>query len=207
MTSGFKIAAAAVCSALAMSTAAHAAVVNEDFGSGLDGWVVDYSQSTGGAVDVLLDGTDPFAVLRTAGGELVMSQAFDTTGGALSGVASFLNGSDNASPWENASILLYAFDSLGQKLYSQVLFASSGSVGPSPFSASLDAGSYKLVISLRSLSDPVVSQLRLDGFQLTEGGGDPGSLVPEPASWILMIGGFFLGGSWLRHQRKVAVRA
>lgn len=50
----------------------------------------------------------------------------------------------------------------------------------------------------------VRSTMALDNFQLTLNTQDPVGGIPEPTTWLLMIGGFGLAGAALRRSRRVA---
>ena len=81
------------------------------------------------------------------------------------------------------------------------LFASNvaavGDQGDTPwtsFSIELQPGVYTLVASSTNILDgAVASSLLLDNVRLTG--------VPEPAAWVMMIGGFFGAGALLRGRR------
>lgn len=53
----------------------------------------------------------------------------------------------------------------------------------------------------------VQSKMAIDNFQLTLNTQDPVGAIPEPATWLMMIGGFGLAGAALRRTRQAAAVA
>lgn len=132
-----------------------------------------------------------------AGLPVTLTQTFSVSGGVtLSGSAAFLaedalDGSDYND---------YGYVKISRGNWSQTLFSSSvstvGNWGYTPwtgFSIFLaDAGDYTIEAGVANATDDFnPSFLLVDAFSVT----------PEPATWAMMLGGFFSAGLMIRRRR------
>lgn len=218
LTSAIIAAAAAAMLGAPAQAAGH--FVNGSFEHGFEGWVADEDQvhlpgvanhrDEFGAVDH--DPYDPIDGYYMAAMQanvtdtaVLLSQTFTTlTGGHFSGWAAFLG--EDYLPWNDSGFVrIYQLGSetelSAQDLSpnpTELFFADIAGVGDwsqtewTHFSLRLAAGTYRVeagVIDRNDDREP--SLLILDNFQM----------VPEPATWVLMIGGFFGLGAALRRRR------
>lgn len=129
---------------------------------------------------------------------VTISQSFTVGRGAnFTGSAAFI-GRDSDQFNDSAFVTLYGPQGFQRTLFSASL-SQLGPFGYTPWtrlSASLTTpGVYRLVASVTNGGDEFnSSRLLLDGFGV--------STVPEPASWALIIGGFFGAGIVLRRRRR-----
>lgn len=125
-----------------------------------------------------------------------LTQTFSTTGGRLTGFAAFLSG-------DYAPYLDFGYLKISGVGLSQTLFASDvglvgdyGQTGWQTFGVNLLAGDYTIEAGIANVGDDLQSSfLLLDGFAI--------GAIPEPATWAMMLAGFFGVGATLRRRRAV----
>ena len=214
-----RIIACVAAVALLAPACAQAEIFNGSFESNLDEWTAndDLVFITGEwhhrtpPIDGFPNGDDDFNYFPVDGAFLgvltadaqdiptLVSQTFTTRGGRLSGWAAFLGEDDQ--PFND-----YGFVRLVQmddeiEMFSISLFsagiASLGSYGYTPwtnFALDLAPGEYMIEAGAVNVGDgSMPSYLLLDAFRVS---------VPEPATWALMLTGFFGMGAMLRRQRR-----
>ena len=211
------ILACAAAAALMGPACAQADIVNGSFEENLDGWTADQAVVfvPGGAFHLNPLGQPDSAEYTPRDGYFLavlaadardeptlLSQTFTTRGGVFSGWAAFL-GEDQGVNDDYAFVRLLGAES-EQQLFSISLFSASigsvGAYGSTPwtrFALNLAEGEYTIeagVVNVGDASQP--SFLVLDDFRVAE--------VPEPATWALMLGGFFGLGAVLRRRRAFA---
>lgn len=208
---------------LAPAGAQAAELMNGSFEDILASWTADpflvaispeiYHHNTSGARDKLfkpIDG-DVFAVMvanQPANAPLaddpvapnLMSQTFTTDGGWLSGWAAFL--SEDGLYNDFAFVRVYN-DEVDFQLFQSDAFsvAPVGYTAWTRFYRQLGAGTYTLEAGIGNATDNFgLSYLLLDSVAVT-------ATIPEPASWAMMILGFFGLGGVLRRRQSALVCA
>ena len=125
-----------------------------------------------------------------------MSQTFTTGGGWLSGWAAFLD--EDGQYNDFAFVRVYNDDGFNSELFRSNAF-SVAPLGYTPwtrFYRQLGAGTYTLEAGIGNATDNFeTSYLLLDSFAVT-------ATIPEPASWAMMILGFFGLGAALRRRQS-----
>jgi len=130
-------------------------------------------------------------------GPAALRQTFTTTGGLFSGWAAF--SANDIMPYNdfgyvkvfNASTTIVLFAKNVQ------LVGDYGQTGWTQFSTLLTAGDWTVEAGIQNAIDDMgPSHLLLDNFAMAE--------APEPATWALMLMGFFGLGATLRRRRAVA---
>ena len=221
------IAISALCLAPAMALAAAPPLQNGGFESNLDNWVGDdaliavspiffHRAASGSALrgdlGAPIQQYDPkegftFAVV-SADGQFAdpdtnvtkLSQFFSTGGGRLTGFAAFSAG-DYAPYLDFGYVKIFGMG-LSQTLFSSGVTAVGdyGRTDWTRFGINLAAGEYTIEAGIANVGDDLQSSfLLLDDVSI-------GS-VPEPATWALMLSGFFSLGAMLRRRRLVPARA
>lgn len=125
----------------------------------------------------------------------LMSQTFTTDGGWLSGWAAFL---DEDGLYNDFAFVRVYNDDVDFQLFQSDAF-SVAPLGYTPwtrFYRQLGAGTYTLQAGIGNATDNFeTSYLLLDSFAVT-------ATIPEPASWAMMILGFFGLGAALRRRQS-----
>jgi hypothetical protein len=204
------------CAALAAVTlvavpAQASALFNGSFEDILTDWVGDpglvqtpgvfQHRDAGGEPDKQYDPVDGFllGVIQAGGGdfEVLLAQTFTTVGGLFSGSAAFL-AEDDAAINDYGFVRLVHDGNVVGLFHSDI--AAVGAYGYTDwtsFSTVLGAGTYTLEAGVVNAVDEFnPSFLLVDNFHLAE--------VPEPATWALMLGGFFGLGAALRRRAIAA---
>lgn len=222
------VAVATLCLAPATALAAAPPLQNGGFESNLDDWTAD--DALVGITDVfyhrdgsgnVLRGDDGvvilppytaqegtfFAVLSADGqfadpdtNIVKLSQTFSTAAGRFSGFAAFSAG--DYAPYFDFGYLKITGMGLSRTLFSSDVGAVGdyGQTGWRTFGVNLLAGDYTLEAGIANVGDDFqASFLLLDGFSI--------GAVPEPATWALMLSGFFSLGAMLRRRRLVPAKA
>ena len=215
MTAG----ALATIVSLAPACAQAVELMNGSFEDILAGWVADpflvaispeiYHHDQTGAPDKLFKpiNGDVFAVMvanqpanalpdDAPAAPNLMSQTFTTGGGWLSGWAAFLD--EDGLYNDFAFVRVYNDDGFNSELFRSNAF-SVAPLGYTPwtrFYRQLGAGTYTLEAGIGNATDNFeTSYLLLDSFAVT-------ATIPEPASWAMMILGFFGLGAALRRRQS-----
>ena len=129
-----------------------------------------------------------------------LSQTFSTAGGRLTGFAAFSSG--DYAPYFDFGYVKISGMGLSKTLFSSDVAAVGdyGQTGWKTFGVNLLAGDYTFEAGIANVGDDVQSSfLLLDGLSI--------GAVPEPATWALMLSGFFSLGAMLRRRRLVPARA
>ena len=203
---------------LAPACAQAAELMNGSFEDILAGWVADpsvvaispelYHHNTSGARDKLFKPVDGFVFAVMAAYQPakalptdapvapnLMSQTFTTDGGWLSGWAAFL---EEDGLYNDFAFVRVYNDEVNFQLFQSDAF-SVAPLGYTPwtkFYRQLGAGTYTLEAGIGNDTDNFgLSYLMLDSFAVT-------ASIPEPASWAMMILGFFGLGAALRRRQS-----
>ena len=208
------IAACAALAAVSFAPAASATdyFANGSFESGFDNWVSneDLVQLPGvfqhrdqfSVADQQYDTQQGFYLAAmqagdTAGEAVLLSQTFETAGGFFSGSAAFL-GEDFLGFNDRGFVRIFSDTTDVQLFFSDI--SQVGAFGYTPwtkFTALLAAGTYTVEAGVTNVGDGFnPSFLLVDDFRMTG--------VAEPATWALMLAGFFGLGSALRRRRAQA---
>ena len=215
MTAG----ALATIVSLAPACAQAVELMNGSFEDILAGWDADhdlvsirhemYHRDQTGAPDKLFEPVDGFRIAVMVANQQdaalpddapaapnLMSQTFTTGGGWLSGWAAFLD--EDGLYNDFAFVRVYNDDGFNSELFRSNAF-SIRPLGYTPwtrFYRQLGAGAYTLEAGIGNATDNFeTSYLLLDSFAVT-------ATIPEPASWAMMILGFFGLGAALRRRQS-----
>jgi hypothetical protein len=195
---------AAVAAPIALAAPALAGPTNLGFESGtLTGWtsngnafVTNTLTNDQGGFNSAQEG-DLFGAVTADAPNVysTLSQTFTLrAGGTITGYAGFL--ANDYEPYDDdayvavngISLLTWDVDGVGD-------YGTSGWI-PFTFTATV-AGVYKLELGVVNRTDDShSSQAAIDGVQVS------GAVVPEPASWALMVLGFGAAGAALRTRRR-----
>ena len=206
----FRLLGAALAAVSFNASASAATLVNGSFESGLAGWTSSSSLTSAVSshtAPIQPDGTytpqdgTRFAVLQSGGGNGVfttLSQTFTMNAGEiLTGLAAF-NADDYLPFNDEANVQI----SLGSAVLFYSNVAATGNYGNTPWTSfsfiAPTGGTYTLFGNVRNIADNgQPSYLYLDKIAVT--GGNVG-IVPEPATWAMMILGFGAVGSAMRRR-------
>lgn len=215
------IIAATAAALLAAPADAAGRFKNGSFEHELTGWTADEEQvfivpfanhfDEFGAPDRSYDPIDGYytAMLQAnvTDEAVVLSQTFTTVGGLFSGNAAFLG--EDYLPWDDSGyVRIYQLSDDSELATfnladnpTELFFANITGVGDwgstdwTRFSLRLGAGTYRVDVGVIDRNDDrEPSILLVDAFAMS---------VPEPATWAMMIGGFFGLGAMLRRRRAV----
>ena len=198
---------AALAAPIALAAPALAGPTNLGFESDtLAGWTSNggeafvtgtISNSGGGSFDTAAEGY-LFGGTTAGLGEGVystLSQSFTLkAGGTITGYAGFL--SNDYTPYNDDAYV--AVNGISLLTWDVAGVGDYGASGWIPFSfTAITAGVYTLELGVANRVDnKQSSQAVIDGVQVS------GAVVPEPASWALMVLGFGAAGTALRSRRR-----
>jgi hypothetical protein len=207
------IAAVALAAAVALGAAPAqaSALFNGSFEDILTDWTADPSlvqtpgvfqhRDSNGDPDRQYDPVDGFILgaIQAGGGdfEVLLRQTFTTVGGLFSGSAAFL--AEDDLTYNDYGFVRIIHDGDVLELFHADI-AAVGAFGYTDwtgFSTVLGAGTYTIEAGVANAIDEFnPSFLLVDNFHLAE--------VPEPATWALLLAGFFGLGAALRRRRAIA---
>ncbi|MBU1374775.1 MAG: PEPxxWA-CTERM sorting domain-containing protein [Alphaproteobacteria bacterium] len=202
--------AAAAAMGLSVTAAQAATFANGSFEAALTGWTANSDFIVTPSIynhDDHADGFTPYDPIEGVSFATLMAdqpdapvtlrQTFTTMGGLFSGWAAF--SANDIVGYNDSSFVKVFNDSTTIVLFAKNvnLVGSYGQTGWTQFSTALTAGTWTVEAGVLNDQDALSgSHLLLDNFAMAE--------APEPATWALMLIGFFGLGGAIRRRRAIA---